>query len=200
MAGVVAPPSTFSSRPLVLRTEAVGGVWRRLYPSHHSNPLGFGLALSRFSDPTGRAFGVVYLGSSIKVAFNEVILRDRADGRAGSVPIPLAEIEAYTCAEIEVATELHLIDLTGDGGLKMGVPSDVIGARDQTTAQLWSAAFHAHPQGVDGVYYPSRLNEERNIALYERALPKLKARATPRLIECRDPLAEIINDFELSVV
>ncbi len=82
----------------------------------------------------------------------------------------------------------------------MGVPSDVVGARDQTTAQLWSAAFHAHPEAVDGVYYPSRLNEERNIALYDRALTKLKAGETPRLIECRDPLAAIIGKFDLAII
>ena len=200
MAGVAAPPASFNSRPLVLHREPVGGSWRRLYLSHHPDPLGFGLARSRFSDPTGRAFGVVYLGSSIKVAFNEVILRDRADGRTGSVPIPLAEIEAYSCAEIDIAAELRLVDLTGDGGLRMGVPSDAVGARDQTTAQLWSAAFHAHPDAVDGVYYPSRLNEERNLALYDRALRRLRPAATPRLIECRGQLAAIITDFDLAIV
>ena len=197
---MVTPPPTFNSQPLVLRNESAGGVWRRLYVSNHPHPLGFSRTKSRFSDPTGRAFGVVYLGSSIKVTFNEVILRDRADGRTGVVPIPLAEIEAYSCAEIEVAAELHLVDLTGDGALMMGVPSDVVGARDHTMAQLWSVAFHAHPDFVDGIYYPSRLNEERNIALYDRALTKLKTTAAPRLIECRGPLAAIIDEFNLSIV
>jgi len=81
----------------------------------------------------------------------------------------------------------------------MGVPSDVVGARDQTLAQQWSAAFHGHPDGVDGVYYPSRLNEERNIALYDRALPKVTAGPTPRLLDLRDPLAALINDVELKI-
>lgn len=197
---VVPPPAGFSKRPLVIHTEPAGAVWRRLYRSRHPDPLGFGLAKSRFSDPTGAAFGVIYLGSSIKVAFHEVILRDRGDARTGPVPIPLAEIEAYTCAEIEVASDIRLVDLTGDAALKMGVASDVVGARDQTTAQLWSAAFHAHPQGIDGVYYPSRLNEERNIALYDRAISKLAARATPLLTDLRDPLAALIDDFDLAIV
>lgn len=111
----------------------------------------------------------------------------------------MAELEAYTCAEIEIAAPLKLVDLTGDAPFKVGVPSDVVGARDQTLAQIWSEAFHAHPDGVDGVYYPSRLTEERNIAVYDRALSKLRARSTPRLIELRSPLAAIINDCELEV-
>jgi len=193
------PPAAFASLPLVVRREPAGGTWRRLYETKHSNPLGFGLGLSRFSDPSGATFGVVYLGSSVKVAFHEVILRDRADARTGAVLISYSEFEAYTCAEIIVASELRLVDLTGDVPLKMGVPSDVVGARDQTLAQQWSAAFHAHPDGVDGVYYPSRLNEERNIALYDRALPKITAGPTPRLLDLRDPLAALINDFELEI-
>ena len=48
--------------------------------------------------------------------------------------------------------------------------------------------------------YPSRLNEERCIALYDRALGKLKATATPRLMDCGSELAAILNDLELSIV
>ena len=87
------------------------------------------LALSRFSDATGRAFGVVYLGSTVKVAFVEAILRDRGEGRVDPMPIPYAELEGYVCAEIAIEQELRLVDLCGDGGLRMGVPTDVVGAR-----------------------------------------------------------------------
>jgi hypothetical protein len=193
------PPVSFGARPLAIHHAPAGAIWRRIYETRHPDPLGFGPSRSRFSDPTGRAFGVVYLGSSVKVAFHEAILRDRGDARTGPVIVPIAELEAFTCAEIETAAPLKLVDLTGDGPFKMGVPSDVVSARDQSLAQIWSVAFHEHPDGVDGVYYPSRLNEERNIAVYDRSLLKLRARSTPRLIELRDPLAAIINDFELAV-
>lgn len=200
MAAGAAPPATFASRSLSIRVEATGTRWRRLYASAHPNPLGFGLALSRFSDPTGAAFGVVYLGSSIKVAFAEVVLRDRGEGHVDPVPIPYAELEALICAEIEVAHDLRLIDLCGDAGVRMGVATDVVGARDQTLSRLWSEAFHEHPDTVDGVYYPSRLNEERNIALYDRALAKVLAVRTPALTDCRDALADIIRAFDLEIV
>ncbi|MFN5714722.1 MAG: RES domain-containing protein, partial [Bradyrhizobium sp.] len=62
-------------------------MWRRLYQTRFRDPLGYGFGPSRFSDPeTGlvppERFGVVYLGSSVKVCFVEAILRDR--GRVGS--------------------------------------------------------------------------------------------------------------------
>ena len=200
MARSAHPAASFAGRPLTIKIEAAGSVWRRIYGSSHTKPLGYELALSRFSDPAGQAFGVVYLGSTVKVAFVEAILRDRGEGRVDPVPIPYAELEGYICAKIAIEQELRLVDLCGDAGLRMGVPTDVVGAKDQTLARVWSNAFYAHPDGVDGILYPSRLNEQRNIALYARALPKLKPIATAALVDCRDDLAAIIRDLDLAIV
>ncbi len=81
----------------------------------------------------------------------------------------------------------------------MGVPSDVVGARDQKQARQWSAAFHSHPDWPDGILYPSRLNEERCVALYDRAVAKLKVIASPRLLDCRAELAAILDDLEIAI-
>lgn len=189
-----------AGRPLVLRTLPVGQVWRRLYETRYPDPLGTGPGLSRFSDPAGRAFELIYLGSSAKVCFVETILRDRADGRGADCIIDQAEIDSRTLASIRVKEPLRLVDLTGDGPLRMGVPSDVAGARDQTEARAYSAAFYAHSDQPDGVYYPSRLNEERCIALYGRAAGKLEGIATPRLVDCRTELAAILVDLDIAVI
>ncbi len=111
-----------------------------------------------------------------------------------------AELETRSLASIRVVEPLRLVDLTGDCGLRMGVPSDVVGASDQTLARHWSVGFHSHPERPDGVYYPSRLNEERCIALYDRALMKLETTATPRLMDCDDELAAILDDLEIALV
>jgi hypothetical protein len=184
----------------LLRPIKAGTVFVRLYLTRHPDPLGFGYGRSRFSDPTGKAFGVVYAGSTLKVAFNEVVLRDRGDGRSSSVPIPLAELEALTCADIEVVDELRLVDLTGDGPLRMGVPSDVVGARDHSLAQVGSSAFHAHRDMPDGAHNPSRLNEERNVALYDRSLVKMRAKTVCPLLSKRRELARLINEFDLAII
>jgi hypothetical protein len=194
------PGAAFARRSLVLKTLAAGGVWRRMYETRFSDPLGWGPALSRFNDPTGAAFGVIYLGSSAKVAFVETILRDRADGRGADCVLELAELERRSLAALRIKTDLDLVDLTGDQPLRMGVPSDVAGASDQSLARAWATAFHDHKDLPDGVYYPSRLNEERCIAVYDRAIGKLKTTAAPRLMDCRAELAAILNDLEISIV
>lgn len=200
MAKPVLPDPSLATRPLVITTIPVGDEWRRMYETRYPDPLGYGPGLNRFSDPTGKAFGLIYLGSSAKVAFVETILRDRGDGRDGEHVVGMSEIENRSLATIVPAEPLMLVNLTGDGPLRMGVPSDVVGARDQTLAQQWSVAFHDHPSRPDGVLYPSRLNEERCIALYARAIPKLKAIATPLLMDCRSELADILKDLEIAII
>lgn len=166
----------------------------------HPDPLGFGPGLSRFSDPTGTLFGVLYFGSTTKVAFAEVVLRDRGVARLDPPIVPFAELEAYACADIQLVADLSLVDLTGDGCLRQGVPTDVIGARDQGLARQWSRAFFDHPAAPDGVLYPSRLNEQRNIALYPRAIHKVSSSRVTRLIDRSDDLATIIRDFDLAII
>jgi hypothetical protein len=199
MAASVKPTLAFAGHRLTLKTIAIGEVWRRMYETRYPNPLGWGHGLSRFSDPGGTAFGLVYLGASAKVAFVETILRDRADGRGKDCVVAMAEIESRSLASIRSIAPLQLVDLTGDGPLRMRIPSDVVGARDQALAQAWSAAFHAHHEQPDGVFYPSRLNEERCIALYDRAIGKLKAVDMPRLLDCRDELAAILEELEIGI-
>lgn len=199
MPTAVLPDPSFATRRLTTATIPVDATWRRMYETRFPNPLGHGPGLSRFSDPTGKAFGLIYLGSTAKVAFVETILRDRTDGRGADCVVAYGEIEKRSLASIVPVEPLVLVDLTGDGPLRMGVPSDVVGARDQSLAQSWSVAFHDHPSKPDGVLYPSRLNEQRCIALYARAIGKLNATATPRLLDCRAELAAILDDLEIAI-
>lgn len=136
---------------------------------------------------------------SAKVAFVETILRDAADGRGGDFVVDMAEIEKRSLASPRVIQDLRLIDLTDDNCLRMGIPSDVVGAKDQTLARTWSAAIHTHPDQPDGVYFASRLNGQGCIALYDRALAKLAAVSMPRLLDCGVELAQILDDLDVAI-
>lgn len=148
---------------------------RRAYPE----PLSYGKNATRFSDPRRRIpenrFGVLYLGATLKVCFVETLVRDQRDGLIGALDMPESDIDDRLYSEIRVRQELRLIDLQGDGPLRMGVPSDVLRGRTQTLARKWSLALYEHPASVDGILYPSRLNNEVNLAVYDRAVPKLES-------------------------
>lgn len=200
-----APQKGFEKRPLAISQVAKDSIWRRLYLSRYPDPLGYGFGPSRFSDPETSLtpparFAVVYFGSSVKVCFAETILRDRGVGRIESFPLEWAELENWTCAELRVNETLRLVDLRGDHLVRMGVPTDVARARSPDLGRLWSRAFWSHDEKPDGIVYDSRLNGETNIAIYDRALAKFSAVATPELVACRSELAGIIVDFDLAIV
>ena len=196
------PPEGFSQRPLVLHEELEGARWLRLYRRRFTDPLGFGLAPSRFSPPddASEAYGVVYLGSSLKVAVAETLVRDHGDGRLGDLPIELAELETWTCAEIEAVRPLKLADLRGDAPLRMGIPSDVAHASGWRLSQTWSAALHGHEQNPDGLIYLSRFTGEANLAVFERALPKFAPVRVEALLDRRAELAATIRRLDLRIV
>ena len=198
-----APTPAFATVALDLKIIAPGETFGRIYQQRFPDPLGYGKTPSRFSDPSRRIeahrYGVLYLGSSLKVCFLEAVLRDDRDGVVGDFPMEETELTRRQYAEIEATAPLALIDLTGDGPVRMGIPSDVPRAAKQSLARQWSAAFHDHPAVVDGIYYPSRLNGEVNLAIFDRAVGKLALKAGHRLIRAPG-LARVLDDLQVALI
>lgn len=199
----VKPPDDFAQAELSLAIVPAGRRYGRIYLSRFPDPLGFGKSPSRFSDPRRRKpenrFGVIYLGESLKVCFLEAVLRDQHDGHFGDLPLAETELQMRSYATIMTQTDLRLVDLREDAAIRMGVPTDVARSSRQSLARKWSLAFHEHPARVDGVIYPSRLNAETNIAVYDRSIGKLGHIETSPLVRARG-LAGVLNDLQLALV
>jgi len=82
----------------------------------------------------------------------------------------------------------------------MGVPTDAIRASSHRLGQKWSLAFWLHKQRPHGIVYPSRLNEEINLALYDVALPNVSVSRSRPFLEYRAEVAALIRDFKLAIV
>lgn len=199
------PTPAFAGAALELEPVPVpaGRGFGRIYLDRYPDPLGYGKTPSRFSDPRHRVpvnrFGVLYLGESLKVCFLEAVLRDRRDGAVGDLPIEEAELRTRRYATIETAEPLRLVDLREDRAIRMGVPTDVGCASRQSLARAWSAAFYTHPEQPDGVIYPSRLNGQTNLAVYDRAVPKLAVARVQQLIGAAG-LADVLTDLQVALV
>ncbi len=198
-----APTSDFARVALDLMTFPVGARFRRIDFTRHANPLGFGKTPSRFGDPRRRkpenCFGVLYLGETLKVCFLEAVLRDKRNGSVGDYPLEETELRARRFTLVEIHAPLTVVDLRRDGGVRMGVPSDVSRASDQRLARRWSVAFHEHPATPDGVAYESRLNGQTNLAIYDRAVPKLRVAATMPLLAAPE-LPEVLDELLAALV
>ncbi|MER9174441.1 RES family NAD+ phosphorylase [Mesorhizobium sp. M0955] len=167
------------------------------YWSTYPDPLGYGKSPSRFSDPRRRVdanrFGVLYLGGSLQVCFLDTVLRDRREEILDDLPVEEVELTRRRYAEIATTTDLRLVDLRGDNTVRMVVPTDIVRAQRQKLARRWSLAFHEHPSQPDGIIYPSRLNEATNLAIYDRAMPKLQAKRVMFLLGARG-LAQVLEE------
>jgi len=82
----------------------------------------------------------------------------------------------------------------------MGVPTDAVRASNHRWGQVWALAFWSHDIAPDGIVYPSRLNEETNIALFDRAVSKITTGEIRPLLEWRDEMAKMIRGFRLAIV
>lgn len=202
MAGVL-PSKAFAGACLEIHTVPVGQRFGRICQDRYPNPLGYGKAPSRFSDPRRRIaanrFGVLYLGETVKVCSLEAVLRDQRDGVIGDLPIAEDEIRARRYAEIETIAPLQMVDLRDDHPVVMGVPTDVTKASRQSLARAWSVAFHDHPQKPDGINDSSRLNGHVNLAVHGHAVVKLKPTRVTRLMGAPG-LATVLNELRVSIV
>jgi len=197
------PSPAFANAKLDLAVVGPSVSFGRIYRNAFPDPLGYSKGPSRFSDPRRRIeahrFGVLYLGSSLKVCFLEAVLRDQRDTVVGDYLMAESELDTRNYAEIRPASDLKLIDLTGDGPVRMGIPSDVVRGSQQGLARRWSVAIHDHPDAVDGILYSSRLNGETNVALYDRVIAKLGVRRVVALRRAAG-LADALNDLKVALI
>lgn len=197
------PTPAFARVDLVIAPIEASRTFGRIHRKAFPNPLGFGKNATRFSDPRRRIeanrFGVLYLGSSLKVCFVETIVRDQRDGVVGSVDIVEAEVDDRLFSTLTVSSDLTLIDLCGDAPVQMGIPSDVVRGRTQGLARRWSVAIYSHPARVDGILYPSRLNTEINLAIYDRAVPKL-APLTSTDLQTAPGVGDVLTTFKVALI
>ncbi len=192
-----------SAHPLVSAALAparvpAGSVWHHIFQDRFPDPLGFGYGPSRFSDPRLRRanrFGVYYVGATFEVAFLEAVVRDRRDGNPAPFPMTETELSTWAHVPVTVRQPLDTVDLRDGACIALGVSTDTVRARAQAKGRKASLAVWQRREQFDGILYQTRLNTQDNIAVYDRAVPRLDAGPRRRLNACPEiaPLLERYN-------
>lgn len=155
---------------------------------------------SRFSDPRrAKRFRVLYIAATFETAFLEAIIRDRRNQNPGSLVIPLTELSSFVHVPVVVSRSLTLLDLRSGNPVAMGVPTDAVRAQSQRLGRQLSFSVYQHPDRIDGLCYPSRLNEGENLAVYDRAISKLEAGPRRTLDTCPE-LALLLDRYQIAIV
>jgi hypothetical protein len=144
-------------------------------------------------------FGVYYVGQTFELAFLETIVRDLRNGNPGPLLLSAGDLEDYVHVHISVTTRLDLLDLRAGNAIVLGVPTDAVRARSHKLGQRTSLAAFKRKEHLGGICYPSRLNGDDNLAIYDRALPKVAAGPRRKLVSCKE-LAPILEAYRVALV
>lgn len=147
--------------------------WIRIMKREYAaTPLGTGYSSSRFS-AKDQSFKVLYAAADLPTALAEAVIRDRFQA-AAEREIEREELDSWAAAEVRASRTLRLVDLRGRGAFLLGIDTDAVGAREHEQGQLFATALHGGFD-ADGILYSSRLTAVDCMAVFDRAVGKLKA-------------------------
>ena len=137
-------------------------------------PLQLQSSPSRFCDGKS-GLAVMYASLSFETCIVETLVRDRFTHRLKR-ELPLAAILARGYARIssQPDRELNLLDLRDTGCVDIGAPTDAVRARHFAAGQALGKALCEEHKDVDGFIYASRLTGDDCIAVFDRAVGKLR--------------------------
>ena len=172
----------------------LGRVFRAIHRDLRSTPLGASPAPSRFSDPR-EGYSVLYASDTVRCAFWETLARNRF-ARQRRRELPRSEVEARLVVSIGSAGTLALIDLRGDGAVRIGAPSAVVHDGNHAAGRALSAAVHAGVPEADGILFSSRFTGDTCVAVFDRAFGRLRALGVAELNRHVDFL-DALDDYDI---
>lgn len=140
---------------------------RIIRSEYAATPVGCAPGVSRFGGTTG-SFAMLYAARDLATALAETVVRDRFEGLADR-RLFVAELAGRSAVELTATTPLRLVDLREGGCLKLGLSTEVTGAKGFGEAQVFADQVYADPE-IDGILYPSRLTSANCVAVFDRAI------------------------------
>jgi hypothetical protein len=134
---------------------------------HVATPLGCAPGISRFGG-TDQSFAVLYAARDLATALAETVIRDRFEGSADR-RLFFEELAYRAAVQLHASAPLRLVDLREGGCLKLGVSTDIAGAKLFLEAQQFAQDVYQEPT-VDGILYASRLTGQHCVAVFDRVI------------------------------
>jgi hypothetical protein len=130
-------------------------------------------------DAPDDSYGVCYLAEGGHTAFAETLLRELDRDEVSEAD----DLAPRSLARLRTSRTLVLAHMHGPGLRRMKATAAVIqGSYDATWA--WSLALHSHPEGVDGIVYRARHDDDDlAIALFDRASSGIEVLGSTPLLD-----------------
>ena len=179
-----------------IRTFRIAWMFRVINQRHAAAPLNTIPAPSRFSDPAGN-YTVLYGAETVPCCLWEVLVQNRLTRRQRRV-IPRSGITSRLVVSFQSQQDLNLVDLRGDGPIRIGAPPDVVHDSNHLEGRSLSADVHAYLPDADGFLYHSRFTGHWCCAIFDRAFDKLDTLAVRPLTQHAD-FWNALNDYDITL-
>ena len=166
-------------------------VFRVIHDSHRSQPLEAIPSASRFSDPA-QQYAVLYAAESVRCGFWEAIVRNRLVHHRRR-EIPRLEVESRLVVSLYSQRNLLLLDLRGDGSIRIDAPPAVVHDTNHAAGRALSAAVYEHVPEADGFLYQSRFTGHNCVAIFDRSFENLAVSRITPLVEHMDFLDALVD-------
>lgn len=173
---------------MALDPKVLSSLTRRVEPTDYlrctpwarrSTPLGMGFGETRFASPT-KAFKLLYIAEDLATSIAEAIIRDRFEGKVAR-QLAQSDIADWGVCAVSASRPLRLLSLRGDACFKLGISTDIVGAKAHDEARAFSQELY-DTTDLDGIVYHSRLRRKNCMAIYDRAItPGLTAQPVIQL-------------------
>jgi len=165
--------------------------------ARRSTPLGMGFGETRFASPT-KAFKLLYIAEDLATSVAEAIIRDRFEGKTIR-ELAQSDIADWGVCALSATQPLRLLTLRGDACFKLGISTDIVGAKAHDEARAFSQALY-DTTDLDGIVYHSRLRKKNCMAIYDRAVtPGLSAQPVVQL-ERLAALVPALNTLKINLI
>jgi len=135
--------------------------------ARRGTPLGMGFGETRFASPS-KAFKLLYIAEDLATSIAEAIIRDRFEGKTARV-LAQSDVDNWGVCAVSATRPLRLLSLRGDACFKLGISTDIVGAKGHDEARAFSQELY-DTTDLDGIVYHSRLRKKNCIAIYDRAV------------------------------
>jgi hypothetical protein len=176
------PPADLDRRALPLYEVRAGTVLYRMH-RRRLGALFFGPRTDlndrgRWDAPDD-SFGICYLAEAAHTAFAETMLRELDRDQVSEV----GDLAPRSLARLVVEQPLRLARMHGAGLRRMKATAAVVQGPYEITWE-WSRAIHGHPEGVAGISYRARHDDDGlSIALFQREESALRSLDSTPLLD-----------------
>ncbi|WP_242140712.1 RES family NAD+ phosphorylase [Sphingomonas sp. TREG-RG-20F-R18-01] len=147
--------------------------------ARRSTPLGMGYGETRFASPI-KVFKLLYIAEDLATSIAEAIIRDRFEGKTVR-ELAQSDIADWGVCAVSATRPLRLLSLRGDACFKLGISTDIVGAKAHDEARAFAQQLYDTTM-LDGIVYHSRLRKKNCVAIFDRAVTSgLSARPVVQL-------------------